>query len=292
MLRSLLFMPGNSPGMLIHADTLGADAVILDLEDAVPPAEKDAARCLVRHALDTPVFAGRNSIVRVNAISSPYFADDAAAIVPLRPAFLLLPKVDSAADVTVADEVISAAEAACGLPIGTVALMPLIETALGVEHAFLILTAAKRVRGVLLGAEDLCADLGCARTRAGTEILYSRSRVVLAARAASVPCFDTPFTDAADDEGAKSDAQFARALGFTGKAAVSPRHVPLINEAFSPSSAEIEYAAAVVAALKKGREQGAGVVSLNGKMIDAPVEARAKRVLETARRLGVYRDED
>ena len=100
-------MPGNSPGMLIHADTLGADAVILDLEDAVPPAEKDAARCLVRHALDTPVFAGRNPIVRVNAISSPYFADDVAAIVPHSPAFLLLPKVDSAADVTVADETAS-----------------------------------------------------------------------------------------------------------------------------------------------------------------------------------------
>ena len=285
-------MPGNSPGMLIHADTLGADAVILDLEDAVPPAEKDAARCLVRHALDTPVFTGRCAIVRVNAISSPYFADDVAAIVPCRPAFLLLPKVDFAADVLVADETMAAAETARGLPAGSIALMPLLETALGVENAFSILTATKRVRGVLLGAEDLCADLGCARTKAGTEILYSRSRVVLAAHAANVPCFDTPFTDAADDAGAKSDALFARSLGFTGKAAVSPRHVPLINEAFSPTTPEVEHAAAVVAALKEGRAQGLGVVSLHGKMIDAPVEARAKSVLETARLLGVYCDAD
>ena len=140
---------------------------------------------------------------------------------------------------------------------------------------------------MLLGGEDLTADLQCKRTKEGQEIFYSRSRIVVAARAAGVDCYDTPFTDVNDDKGLRKDAAFAKALGFTGKSAISPRHVADINAAFSPTMADIEYAEEVMETIRLAKEQGKGVVSLRGKMIDAPIVTRARQVLEMAEAMGV-----
>lgn len=291
MRRSLLFLPGNSPNMLINGALLGADAVIFDLEDAVSPAEKDAARILVRNTMRYMDLRGCEAIVRINAVDTDYWRLDIDAVLPRRPALLLLPKAGRPEDVLAADAYMAQAERRLGLELNTVGLMPLIETALGVENAFAIAACCPRVQALFLGAEDLTADLQCKRTREGREIEYARTRLVMAARAAGVEVYDTPFTDVNDDEGIETDAALARALGFSGKSAISPRHVETINRIFSPSAAEIRYAYEVMDTIRRAKEQGKGAVALHGKMIDAPIVARARRTIAAAQALGLHREE-
>lgn len=292
MRRSMLFLPGNNPNMLINGNCLGADSVIFDLEDAVSPDEKDAARILVRNTMRYMDFRGCEIIVRINSIDTPYWQKDIDAILPYAPGLILLPKTGSAADVLAADAYICQTEEKLGMKTGTVGLMPLIETALGVENAFAIATASKRVKALFLGAEDLTADLQCKRTKEGREIEYARTRLVMAARAASVEVYDTPFTDVNDDEGIQIDATLAKSLGFSGKAAISPRHVDVINRVFSPTLMEIDYAYEVMEAIALAKRQGKGAIALHGKMIDAPIVARAQRIIATAEALGLGRRED
>ncbi len=292
MRRSMLFLPGNTPNMIINGDALGADSIILDLEDAVSPDEKDAARLLVRSAIEEMGFAGVEITVRINAIDTAYWQDDLEAIVPLKPDLIMPPKASSAADMQTIDAYIAGIEQKCGMAVGTVKLIPLIETALGVERAFEIASACPRVTALFLGGEDLTADLRCKRTKQGNEIDYARKRLVCAARAAGIDVYDTPFTDVNDDEGIVVDAEYAKSLGFTGKSAIAPRHVRTINEVFSPSLADIEYAKLVFEAIRIGKLQGKGAVSLRGKMIDKPIVERARQTLEAAKQLGLGGLED
>ena len=290
MLRSMLFLPGNNPNMLINGNCLGADAVIFDLEDAVSPAEKDAARILVRNTMRYMDFGGCGRIVRINSIDTPYWRKDLDQIMPYKPDMILLPKSGSAADVLAADEYMTELEEKLGFEANTVGLMPLIETAMGVENSFAIASATKRIRALFLGAEDLTADLRCKRTKEGREIEYARTRLVVAARAANIDVFDTPFTDVNDDEGIVVDAELAKALGFSGKASISPRHVEVINRVFSPTMAEIDYAYEVIEAIRIAKEQGKGAIALRGKMIDAPIVARAERTISMAVEMGLGRE--
>lgn len=287
MRRSILFMPGGNAGMLLNADILGADGIILDLEDAVSPSEKDSARILVRNALNYLGYHNSEVIIRINSLDTEFWKQDLEAVIPYRPAFIMCPKTSTQQDVLTVDAYITALEEKLGFDKNTIRLMPLIETALGIENAFAIASATPRVGAILLGGEDLTADLRCKRTKKGDEIFYSRSRIVCACRAAGIDCYDTPFTDVNDDEGLVADAEFAKSLGFTGKSAISPRHVTHINTVFSPTMAEIEYAVEVMNIIKEAKEQGKGVVALRGKMIDAPIVSRAKQVLEAAQAMGV-----
>ena len=290
MLRSMLFLPGNNPNMLINGNCLGADAVIFDLEDAVAPAEKDAARILVRNTMRYMDFGTCGRIVRINSIDTPYWRKDLEAILPYKPDLILLPKTGCAADILEADRYITELEQKLGIEHNTVGLMALIETALGVENAFSIASACGRIRALFLGAEDLTADLRCKRTKEGREIEYARTRLVVAARAANIDVFDTPFTDVNDDEGIVVDAELAKALGFSGKASISPRHVEVINRVFSPTVAEIDYAYEVIEAIRIAKEQGKGAIALRGKMIDAPIVARAERTISMAVEMGLGRE--
>lgn len=287
MRRSMLFLPGNSPNILLNADFLGSDSVILDLEDAVAPTEKDSARILVRNGIRALEYT-REVIVRINPVDSPYWEKDLAAIIPVKPDMIMPTKVSCAGDVKIISDRIALLEEACGFENGTVKLIPLIETALGVEKAFEIASADSRVAAIFLGGEDLTADLRCKRTKEGQEIFYARSRMVMAARAAGVDVYDTPWTDVEDYDGLVADARFAKSLGFTGKASISPRHIPFINEVFSPTREEIQYAKDVFETIEKAKAEGKGVVSLRGKMIDAPIVARANQVLEAAEAMGLY----
>ena len=291
MRRSMLFLPGNTPNIIQNGGILGADAVILDLEDAVAPAEKDSARILVRSVIRSMGFDPCEVIVRINAIDTPFWQKDLDAIIPVRPSMIMPPKTACAQDVLTVDAYIAQLEEKLGIEKGSVGLIPLIETALGIENAFQIASACPRVKAIFLGGEDLTADLHCKRTKEGHEISYARSRMVCAARAAGIEVYDTPFTDVHDDEGIYADAQTAKSLGFTGKSAISPRHVQAINEIFSPSLSEIEYAYDVMEAIRIGKEQGKGAVSLRGKMIDAPIVARARQTIEAAQALGLGREE-
>lgn len=287
MLRSMLFLPGNTPNILINGDALGADSIILDLEDSVAPGEKDAARILVRNAMGRMGFSGCEVTVRINSIDTPYWQEDLDEILPQRPDLIMPTKVSGPEDVLAVDAYMAKWEDRLRWPRNTVGLIPLIETALGVENAFLIATSTPRVRALFLGGEDLTADLRCRRTKAGHELEYARGRLVMAARAAGVEVVDTPFTDVNDDEGAREDAAYAKSLGFSGKSAISPRHLPLINEVFTPGMEEIEDAYEVLEAIRTAREQGRGVVSLRGRMIDKPIVARAERTVAMARELGL-----
>ena len=291
MRRSMLFLPGNAPKMIINGNYMGSDAVIFDLEDAVAPDQKDAARLLVRNVLGALEFDRVETIVRINSIDTPYWQKDLEAIVPCRPNIIMLPKTGQAKDVEVVDDYIAVLEGKLGMEPGSVRLMPLIETALGIENAYFIAAARPRVVALFLGAEDLTADLRCKRTKEGREIDYARSRMVNAARAAGVDVYDTPFTDVNDDEGILADAAYAKSLGFTGKASISPRHITAINTVFSPTKADIAYAYEVMDAIAEAKAQGKGAIALRGKMIDAPIVARAQQTIEAAQALGIRKEE-
>jgi len=291
MRRSMLFLPGNTPNIIINGEILGADAVILDLEDAVAPTEKDSARILVRNAIGRMGFGKCEVIVRINSIDTDFWKKDLDYIIPVKPSLIMPPKTGCAEDVLAVDAYITELEEKLGMEKNSVGLIPLIETALGVENAFKIASACERVKAIFLGGEDLTADLHCKRTKEGNEIAYARSRMVMAARAAGVEVYDTPFTDVNDDEGIWTDAELAKALGFTGKASISPRHVEVINAVFSPTQKDIDYAYEVMDAIRLAKEQGKGAIALHGKMIDAPIVARAEQTIAAAKALGLGREE-
>ena len=291
MYRSLLFLPGNNPNMLINAGCLGADGVIFDLEDAVSPSEKDTARILVRNTMRYMDFGASKQVVRINGTDTDCWKLDLDAVLPEKPDLILLPKASTAADVLAVDAYMSEMEEGLGWSQNTVGLLALIETALGIENAFQIATCSSRIRGLFLGAEDLTADLQCKRTKQGREIEYARARLVMAARAAGVEVYDTPFTDVNDDEGITQDALAAKGFGFSGKASISPRHIAAINQVFSPSQGDIDYAYEVLDAIALAKQQGKGAIALRGKMIDAPIVARAERTIAMAEALGLGRGE-
>ncbi len=282
MRRSMLFVPGNAPKMMANCGFFGADAIIFDLEDAVAPEEKDAARRLVHHALKALERNGCQAIVRINAVDSGCWKQDLQEVVMPGLDAVMLPKSGGPGALEAVDACMTRLERARNLPVGGIRLIALIETAQGVENAALLAAASSRLEGLFLGAEDLTADLRCKRTREGREIAYARSRLVMTAHAAGLSAYDTPFTDVKDDEGAEADARTARAFGFDGKAAISPRHLAGINRAFSPSAEEIAYAREVLDAIAAGKRQGRGAVALHGKMIDAPIVARAGQTLAAA----------
>ncbi len=291
MRRTMLFLPGNNPNMILNGGILGADSIIFDLEDAVAPDQKDAARELVKNALQTLDFGNCEIIVRINALDTPYWEEDLEEMIPLKPDVIMPTKVSGGEYIRKLAEKMSQVELACGIEEGHTKMIPLLETTLGIENAFEIASASPRMAALYLGAEDLTADLRCSRTKEGGEIAYARGRLVCAARAAGIEAYDTPFTDVEDLEGLEKDARLAKSLGYTGKAVISPRHVDCVNRVFSPTEKEIQYAKDVFAAIEQAKAQGKGAISLRGKMIDAPIVMRAKIVLDAAREIGGLLDE-
>lgn len=273
--------------MMQHCMVLGADAVILDLEDAVALSEKDAARLLVRHALETLDFMGTTVFVRVNGADTPFFEDDLRAIVPARPDGIRLPKTDGAEDVLRADALMRRIERDAGLPEGSVVIQAMVETARSLLHAYDVASASPRISGISIGGQDFAADLGIRRTREGGELLYARASIVAAAKAAGVDAFDTVFTDVNDCEGLYADAAAAVNMGFSGKAAIHPSQVAVIHRAFRPEEKEVRRAARIVRAAREAEERGVGVISVDGRMVDAPVVAQARRTIELARIAGM-----
>ena len=284
--RTMLFIPGNNPAMLQNGGVFGADSVILDLEDAVAPTEKDAARFLIAHALRTVDYGSSEKVVRINPLDT-FAAEDIKAIVPCCPDAILVPKVESAADIHAAVQMIAGAERPNQTPVKIIALL---ETPRGIIEAYNIALADPRVVALALGAEDYTAGLGALRTKEGTEIFTARTIVVNAAAAADVQSIDTPFTDANDDEGLLIDTQLAKHLGFKGKLSINPRQIEDIHTVFNPSISDIDWAEQVIDAINKAQAEGSGVASLNGKMVDLPVVNRAKRTLHLAQLLGLIKE--
>ncbi len=288
MRRSRLYLPGNEPKFYPNAGLHGPDGVILDLEDSVAPAQKDAARCLVRNALRAVDFYGSERMVRVN--QGERGLEDLDWIIPHNVHVVLIPKVEDPGQVRDVDTRIEAVAAAAGHE-QPVFLMPIIESALGAWKAYEIAAASEHVVALAIGLEDYTADIGTQRTLAGTESFWARCQVVNGAKAAGVQPIDTVFSDVNDMEGLRASVREAKGLGFVGKGCIHPRQIAEVHRAMAPDEDEIARARRIVLAFEEAERKGLGVVSLGSKMIDAPVVKRAQTTVAMARELGLL-DED
>jgi citrate lyase subunit beta / citryl-CoA lyase len=285
--RSLLYVPGNMPAMLQNIPVFGADGVMIDLEDAGPLSEKDAARVLTRNYLGSYPDRSKEIFVRINGLETRYALDDLRQVLPARPDGIRLPKADNADVVERLDTLLTEYEERLRLPIGHFTVIPSIESAVGILNCVKTAQASRRIVALAFGAEDYTASMEISRTKAGEELFSARTQVVWAAKAAGVQAIDTVFSDVSDTAGLRAETELIKKLGFTGKSLVNPRQIEIVHEVFRPKAEEIENAVEVMEAIKRAREMGTGVISLRGKMVDAPVVKRAARILKTAVAFGL-----
>jgi len=285
LLRSAMFVPGHRARFVDKAlGGLAADAIMLDLEDGVPPPEKAGGRQLVAEALGRARVGQTARYVRVNGLGSPWLADDLAAVVRVGLDGLVLPKIDTAAQLAQVDTWVAGHEGAQGLPRGQVRYIVALESPRGLLNA----AGSARVAALMFGAEDYGRELGLPvrRTGAAGELVYARSALVVAAAAAGVQALDGAWPDIQDAAGLERDCQLARELGYTGKSLIHPGQIGAINAAFSPGADELEYAERVVAAFEEAQAKGEGSIAFGGQLIDLPIVERARRTLALAASLG------
>lgn len=281
--RSRLYLPGTEPKYFINAGLHAPDAIILDLEDSVHHAEKDAARILVRNALRAVDFAACERMVRINQL--PLGLQDLEEIIPEQPDLILIPKVEKPEQVVEVSQKIRQVKAQVDFE-RPIWLMPILESALGIENAYAIATASPYVCALTIGLEDYTADMGVVKTVEGRESLYARTRLVNAARAAGIQAIDSVYGDVGDMEGLRRWGENARGLGFEGMGCAHPLQIAVIHDAFAPSQAEVDKALKIVAAYDDAQRRGLGVVSLGSKMIDPPVVQRALKLVARAKQMG------
>jgi citrate lyase subunit beta/citryl-CoA lyase len=283
LLRTALFVPGNRPDRVDKAVHSGADAVVIDLEDAVALAEKAETRPRVREKVVE--HAGRDIVVRVNGLNTPFFEEDLETVITSDRAAIMVPKVEEVDDIHEIHRRLLEVENEKDLPRGSVSIVPLIESALGVQNVFQIVsgdTDPPRIATVAFGAADYTRDLGIEMTRHGEELTYPRSRIAIACRAAGVnPPLDTPFMiDLKDMEGLRADAKRAKDLGFQGKLCIHPNQIEPCHAVFSPTEEEVSFAKRVVQAFEEAETRGIAAIQLGGRFIDYPVVERSRRILE------------
>ncbi len=279
-----LYLPGNLPGLMINAGLHSADGIILDLEDSVAPDRKDEARLLVRNALRQIDFHGAERMVRIN--QGERGLKDLSFVIPHNVNLILIPKCDRADNIKKIEIEISAIQKKFNLK-NRVFLMPVIETALGIENSFEIARSSENIVAMAIGLEDYTADLGVQRTLQGKESFYARTRLIVAAKAAGIQPIDSVFSDVGDLDALKENVLESKALGFEGMGCIHPRQIPVIRQGFFPDESEIEKSKMIVRAFETARSEGLGVVTLGSKMIDQPVVARAQKTVDLAVQLGL-----
>ena len=279
----MLYIPGNNPAMLQQGGIYGADSLLLDLEDAVALNQKDSARILVRNMLKSIDFYGTEVCVRVNHLDTPFGLEDLEEIVPLQPDAIRYPKTETVEELERLIQIIEAIEDKHNLPHNKMTIHAMIETALGVQNVFRIAKYSKRVDAITIGGQDLTADMNIKSTKDGSGIDLARKMIVMAAKANKIDAIDTVFVDVNDEEGLRKDTEYAKQIGFTGKAVINPRQIDVIHDVYMLTDDEIRKAYRIMKEFKKNKEAGIGVFAIDGKMIDAPVMARAAHVLELAR---------
>lgn len=276
--RTMLYVPGSNPGMLADAMIYGADSIMFDLEDAIALKEKDTARLLVFQAVKTLDYNGTELVCRVNGLDTPYGKKDVEAMVAAGIDVIRMPKTETAAEVKEMVDLIAFYEAKYRLE-KKVLVMAAIESALGIINAYEIATASDRLIGIAIGAEDYVTNLKTTRSSTGVELLYARSQLLNAARAAGIAALDTVFSDVDDVAGFCKEVKLIKQLGFDGKSVINPRQIPLVHAIYKPTEDEIDHATAVIGAIKEAESKGLGVISLKGRMIDKPIVERAERIL-------------
>ncbi|MCO4166783.1 citrate (pro-3S)-lyase subunit beta [Actinobacillus suis] len=281
--RSMLFVPGSNAAMISNTFIYKPDSIMFDLEDAVALKEKDSARILVAHALQHPLYKEIECVVRVNPLDSEFGLADLNAVVRAGVDIVRMPKTETAQDVIDMDHAITEIEKACGREVGSTLMLAAIESPLGITQANQIATASNRLIGIALGAEDYVRNLKTERSPEGIELLFARCSILQAARAAGIQAFDTVYSNANNEEGFLAEAALIKQLGFDGKSLVNPRQIELLHNLFAPTQKDVDQAKRIIEAAEEAKRNGLGVVSLNGKMIDAPIIDRAALVLERAK---------
>lgn len=278
----MLYIPGNNPAMIQQGGVYGADSILLDLEDAVALNQKDAARTLVRNMINVIDFYDAEVCVRVNHLSTPFGLADLEAIVPLQPSAIRYPKTESGEEVAELLKIIEQIEDRHGLPHNKMTLHAMIETAMGVQNVFDIASKFDRVDAITIGGQDLTADMNIVYTPDGTGIDFARKRIVMAAKASHIDVIDTVFPDVNDEEGLRRETEYAKRIGFTGKAVINPRQIEIIHDVYTPTDEEVRKAYRIVKEFKINSAAGIGVFAIDGKMIDAPIVTRAEYILRLA----------
>ncbi len=278
----MLYIPGNNPAMIQQGGVYGADSILLDLEDAVALNQKDAARTLVRNMIKVVDFYDAEVCVRVNHLSTPFGLADLETIVPLQPSAIRYPKTESAEEVAELLKIIERIEDRHGLPHNKMTLHAMIETAMGVQNVFNIASMFRRVDAITIGGQDLTADMNIVYTADGVGIDFARKRIVMAAKASHIDVIDTVFPDVNDEEGLRRETEYAKKIGFTGKAVINPRQIDIIHDVFTPTEEEIRKAYHIVKEFRMNTAAGIGVFAIDGKMVDAPVVSRAEYILKLA----------
>ena len=270
--RSMLFVPGSNAAMISNTFIYKPDAIMFDLEDAVALKEKDSA-----------LYQEIETVVRVNPLDSEFGLADLNAVVRAGVDVVRMPKTETAQDVIDMDREITEIEKVCGREVGSTKMLAAIESPLGITQANQIATASKRLIGIALGAEDYVRNLKTERSPEGIELLFARCSILQAARAAGIQAFDTVYSNANNEEGFLAEAALIKQLGFDGKSLINPRQIELLHNLFAPTQKDVDQARRIIDAAEEAERNGLGVVSLNGKMIDAPIIDRAKLVLERAK---------
>lgn len=278
--RTMLYIPGNNPAMLLHGSIYGADSILLDLEDAVALDQKDAARILLRNMIKTVDYYDTEVCVRINHLDTPFGLDDLRAIVPLQPDAIRYPKTETVEELQKLITIIEQIEDEHGLSHDKMTIHLMIETALGVQNVFEIAKYSKRVDAITIGGQDLTADMNIKSSGNSSGIDLARKMIVMAAKANGIDAIDTVYVNIDDEEGLKADTEYAKNIGFSGKAVINPRQIDPIHEIYTPTETEIRMAYRIVKAFNQNKKKGIGVFAVDGKMVDAPVVTRAKYVLE------------
>lgn len=286
--RTMMFVPGNNPGMLKDAGIYGADSLMFDLEDSVAVSEKDAARFLVYNAIKTIDYDDTEIVVRINSLDSPFGREDIEAVVRAGADVIRLPKTESKGDILAVEDAIYQAERKIGREIGSTKMMAAIEGAAGIVNAYSIAASSKRLIGIALGAEDYVTSLKTRRYPDGMELMGARSQIVIAARAAGIYALDTVYSDVDNEEGFRKEVQLIKQLGFDGKSVINPKQIKPVHEIFAPTPQEIRKSQDICRAARDAIKKGIGVISLNGRMIDKPIIERAERTLQLAKAAGLY----
>lgn len=287
LMRTSLYAGGTSPSKIIQAGFYNEDCLVYDLEDSVSPTEKDAARLLVYHAIRDHRPKDKYILIRVNGIYSEELDEDLEAAVRAQPDAIRIPKVEYAEEVKGIDAKITAIEKKAGLPAGGIKLWCNIESYLGVINAQEIAKASPRMAAMALGGEDFTASMNAQRTKSGWEIFYARNAILMACRCAGISAQDAVFSDINDPEGLMRDLEMTRTLGFDGKTCIHPRQIDAVNACFTPSEKEIRNALRVLRALGEAARRHTGVCTLDGSMVDKPMELRARTTLTKAEAAGI-----
>ena len=285
LFRSLLFVPGNRSDMLEKASTADTDILVPDMEDSVPDNEKSNARSLISEKLETLSGKNQSIVPRVNALDTGLTFDDIHAVVNSKTYGISVGKIESSWDIKEVSKILSQIESEKSVELGSTKIIAWIESASAIVNVNSIASASDRMLGIAFGGEDFTNDMGIQRSETGIEILYPRSVVAVAAKAAGITAIDTPYVNFRDNNGLEQEIKSVLPLGFKAKFAIHPGQLQSINNLFSPSEEAIEYANKVIEVFEEAERDGSGATSLDGKMIDVPVVKRARNLLELANRM-------